>query len=56
MADITKCVNEDCKMKEYCYRYTRTSKTNWQSYSDFVPMTDNYCQHFWDNGRKNDKN
>lgn len=34
MADISKCANQNCKIKGSCYRYT-VSDGLWQSYSDF---------------------
>lgn len=35
MADITKCANKKCKIKEYCYRYTAIDDNLWQSYAEF---------------------
>lgn len=34
MADITKCANKKCKIKELCYRYTAKDDL-WQSYANF---------------------
>ena len=34
MADITKCANKNCKIKEYCYRYNAPDGY-WQSYANF---------------------
>lgn len=34
MADITKCANKKCKIKEQCYRYTAPD-SYWQSYAEF---------------------
>lgn len=34
MADITKCSNNKCKIKEQCYRYT-AKDDYWQSYAEF---------------------
>ncbi len=36
-ADITKCSNENCVMKEKCYRYTVPQKEYNQSFQKFVP-------------------
>ncbi len=35
MADISKCKNEKCPLKEHCYRYTAPANEYWQAYSDF---------------------
>ena len=34
MADITKCANKKCKIKNKCYRYTAIDGY-WQSYAEF---------------------
>jgi hypothetical protein len=50
MADITKCNNDNCKIKEDCYRYTALSG-KYQSYllrNDKVKNASN-CEYFWDN-------
>jgi hypothetical protein len=39
MADVTMCKNEDCKMKNNCYRYIATPDKHSQSYL-FDPKTD----------------
>jgi len=36
MADITKCNNTKCKIKDECYRYT-CKGSDWQSYQNFEP-------------------
>lgn len=51
MADITKCVNETCPLKEKCYRYTALSD-EYQSvakfeYQEFQGKV--MCDWFWDN-------
>lgn len=51
MADITMCNNDDCTLKELCYRYTATPTKEWQSYSTFNSTNDRMCEHFV----KNDK-
>lgn len=35
MADITKCCNKNCKIKEQCYRFTAKSNPYWQSFANF---------------------
>lgn len=50
MADITKCMNKKCKIKEKCYRYTAKDDI-WQSYAEFskdkVIKDKKECEHFW---------
>ena len=47
MVDIAKCANEDCTLKEKCYRYTSKPDEYWQSYMDFKQI-DGKCDDFWD--------
>ena len=60
MADITKCSNEDCIMKQKCYRYTAPSSIYWQAVAKFVPKRnhiDNFkCDLFWENDKRVSKN
>ena len=52
MTDIIKCNNEDCKLKDKCYRFTAPA-SNYQSYFSENPDKDGECDRFWDNkGRK----
>ena len=49
MADITKCVNKNCKVRYKCYRYT-AKPSMYQSYSDFNNKKINSkeeCEHFY---------
>jgi hypothetical protein len=51
MADITKCNNGNCKIKDNCYRYTALDG-KYQSYfaewnKDIKNAAD--CKFFWDN-------
>jgi hypothetical protein len=47
MADISKCANKDCKLKELCYRFTAPDNEFYQSYSDFKPnKTGTKCKYF----------
>lgn len=34
MADITKCANKNCEIKELCYRHNAPD-SYWQSYANF---------------------
>ena len=49
MADITKCTNKKCKIKELCYRYI-ASDGIWQSYAEFssgkVIKNKKECEYF----------
>lgn len=44
MSDITKCNNEECPLKESCYRFTAPTE-KYQSYANF-PYDDN-CDYYW---------
>lgn len=50
MADISKCMGEDCSLKEKCYRYT-ADDGDWQSYLSYTPYekSKNECELFWEN-------
>lgn len=43
MSDICKCTNEECLIKEKCYRYKVAPHPYWQSYNKFLPDADNIC-------------
>jgi hypothetical protein len=49
MPDITMCSNNECPLKENCYRF-KAIPSDWQSYSSFNPVKDNKyqytCDHF----------
>lgn len=47
MADITKCTNKDCPLKETCYRWT-AEEDEMQSYSDFKPDENGECEYYWE--------
>jgi hypothetical protein len=56
MSDITKCTNDECPIKEKCYRWTATWGMR-QSVCCFEPEEDGECEHFWDNeGRRKESN
>lgn len=50
MADITKCLNENCHIKQKCYRWTAPSD-DYQSYADFKPNEDDTCDNFYERER-----
>jgi hypothetical protein len=49
MPDISKCENEECPLKEKCYRFTATPSPVLQAYAYFKPDEDGKCEYFWDN-------
>jgi len=50
MADITKCDNESCELKNECYRFTAVESEYRQSYFAETPQPINgECSHFWNN-------
>jgi len=51
MVDITLCENEECPIKEKCFRYTAEASSR-QSYACF-PHKDGDCDYFWDNASTN---
>ena len=56
MPDISMCMNETCKSKKQCYRYTATPTEGQQSYSGFkVEQGNERCASFISNTFGNDK-
>lgn len=47
MPDITMCKNEQCIIKNDCYRYT-AKPDRIQSYAMFIPVGGK-CDYFWEN-------
>jgi predicted Zn-ribbon and HTH transcriptional regulator len=51
MADIAKCLDSLCPIKDYCYRFTAPASLVYQSYGAFNREEDAYnCDMFWLNG------
>lgn len=48
MPDITKCTNEECPLKETCYRYT-VEPDEYQSYAKFEITKNGSCENYWYN-------
>ena len=46
MADIAMCQNDDCPMREKCYRYMAKSSGNGQSYALYEPDENGRCEDF----------
>lgn len=48
MPDISKCANEDCPLKNTCYRYTSKPNELWQSYNNYSYNKEtNECKDYW---------
>jgi hypothetical protein len=45
MPDIILCTNEDCPLKEKCYRWTAEPDEH-QSFAEFIPDKDEDCEYF----------
>jgi hypothetical protein len=52
MADISKCNNKDCKLKNKCWRFLAPSGI-YQSYADFKPDGKGNCDYFWEYKKDN---
>lgn len=46
MPDITMCINQNCLVKERCYRY-RAIPSGYQSMAVFEPNSNGLCSYFW---------
>ncbi len=47
MADISKCMNEECLSRNVCYRY-KAEPSEYQWYSDYQPKDgEEKCESFW---------
>ena len=46
MANIKMCLNEDCTLKNKCYRYKAAPNPYMQSYSDFKQDDKGECSSF----------
>jgi len=56
MADISKCNDNLCPSKKFCYRFTAKSSDFCQSYGMFNREDDAYnCDMFWSNGIDSNK-
>lgn len=47
MADITMCKDENCPLKEKCYRFKAKPSEYWQSYFINSPYKNGDCEYFW---------
>lgn len=53
MADITKCKDSVCPMKNTCYRFMADENDKWQSYFAQSPKNeDGTCSMYWSDGSK----
>lgn len=48
MPDISKCENQNCTLKESCYRYT-SEPSLYQSYGFFEQDKEGNCNYYWKN-------
>jgi hypothetical protein len=49
MPDISMCMNEECPLKEECYRFTVQPNKYRQSYGNFKPNEEGQCVYYWNN-------
>ncbi len=49
MADITKCSNKLCTLKERCYRFTSAPNEYRQAYAEFSQDDEGDCDYFLSN-------
>lgn len=47
MPDISMCQNEECPLRESCYRYLATPFIPRQAYADFKPNDKGECSYYW---------
>lgn len=55
MPDISMCENQECPLKEKCYRYTAKPSPVLQAYGYFKPDEEGKCYYYWDNEIDNDE-
>jgi len=53
MSDTTMCANQECKMRETCYR-AKAPISYWQSWTMFEPESDTECEYCIEYLRKGD--
>lgn len=46
MPDISMCKNNECPLKQKCYRY-RAVPNHLQTYASFKPNDKGICEYFW---------
>lgn len=49
MPDISMCSNNDCTIKDSCYRFTAKPTEYWQSYTLFKQELNESCEYFISN-------
>jgi hypothetical protein len=54
MADITKCNDSDCPLRENCYRFT-AKESDWQYYfmNSLRVEEKDTCNYYWETKEKN---
>ena len=48
MADITMCLDKDCKKKDTCYRYIAPRDKYYQAYFLDTPRKKDKCKYYWE--------
>lgn len=51
MPDITKCKDEECPIKDMCFRYT-SEPSERQAYFTESPRKDKECEMFWGDAQR----
>jgi hypothetical protein len=54
MPDISMCLNQNCLLKEKCYRFKANPSTFWQSYTNFIPDKSGKCDSYIENVELNE--
>lgn len=52
MADITMCLDDECKKRLDCYRFTAPKSTILQSYFMESPRKGDNCDQYWEAHKK----
>jgi len=48
MADISKCSDETCTLRETCYRFKAENNPFRQSYGSFKQDEEGNCEYYWE--------
>ena len=56
MADISKCDDNLCPVKDRCYRWTAKANPHWQSYIRTQHKGKHGCDYYWENDKRKYKN
>jgi hypothetical protein len=54
--DVCMCMDDRCKLRQQCLRFTAAANKRWQSYFVTSPRNGNQCQYFLQNeGERNER-